>query len=187
MVNSTAFAWLGDLAERILSVWPKFLVVRATDKGVAFVRGKHVKRLDPGFHLYWPFWTEVEIIPCVTQIFSPRMQIVTTADQVSVVVGCKVTYRISSVLKALVRVHDYDKAVEEHTNSIIRDYFSTKSYEELQTSVGQINAGLTSALYRELNPFGLKVHHAGITDYARCKVLYLAGEAVSHGPTGEGT
>jgi hypothetical protein len=40
---------------------------RRPNRGVKWVRGKHIKPLDPGWHIYWPLFTEVEVIVTARQ------------------------------------------------------------------------------------------------------------------------
>jgi hypothetical protein len=43
------------------------LIIRATHGGVKWVRGKRIKALGPGLHIWWPLTTEVEVIVTARQ------------------------------------------------------------------------------------------------------------------------
>ena len=52
-----------------------------------WVRGKHVKLLVPGLHIYWPLMTEVEVVLSFTPVRSTR-----TGIAVLAVACCRSTY-----------------------------------------------------------------------------------------------
>ena len=69
-----ALGWIGKIAEWLGELIPKLLIIPTTHGGIAFVRGKNVKPLKPGLHIYWRFWTEVLVIPVArqTKVLEPR-------------------------------------------------------------------------------------------------------------------
>ena len=66
----TAFAWLGQIFDAILSFVPRVLIVRATHGGVKWRHGSQVISMLSGLHVYWPLVTEIEIIVTARQTLS---------------------------------------------------------------------------------------------------------------------
>ena len=89
----SAFAWLNQLIETFYRFFPHILIVRATHGGVKWVRGKNIKPLSPGLHIYWPLTTEVEVLVTARQTLAIPDQVLATKDGKKVVVKTLVVYK----------------------------------------------------------------------------------------------
>ncbi len=170
-----ALGWVGKLFEFIGALFPRLLVVEATDAGVAFVRGKHTKELRPGLHVYWPFWTEVVLVPVVRQTLALTGKTLTTADGREVVAGGMVRYKIRNVLKALSETHDIDSAVEDESTAVLCEYITSQTFANIQTGRSAVNTELTKRLRDVLSAYGVTVILAQLTDFAPCTTLVHVG------------
>ena len=66
--------WINDIISSLLSFIPRPIIVRATHGGVKWPWGKTAKEMCPGFHWYWPFSTEFEVIPIARQTLNLKTQ-----------------------------------------------------------------------------------------------------------------
>ena len=60
---------LADLLARLIAIVPRFSHIERGCQGLLSKRGVY-RALDPGFHLYWPFWTTVQAYPVNRQAMS---------------------------------------------------------------------------------------------------------------------
>ena len=74
----SAFAWLNQLVETFYRFFPHVLIVRATHGAVKWVKGKEIKALGPGLHIYWPLTTEVEVMVTARQTLAIPDQVLAT-------------------------------------------------------------------------------------------------------------
>jgi regulator of protease activity HflC (stomatin/prohibitin superfamily) len=101
-----AFGWLGEIFQTLLRVIPWLVIVPATHRGVAFVRGFKVKEWAPGLHWYWPVVTTYKLLIVVRQTVRIQSKVIMTRDLKTVTVGSLVTYHINDVIAAGVHIAD---------------------------------------------------------------------------------
>lgn len=173
-----AFAWLGDLVERLGSLIPRLLIVRATHAGVRWRNGKEALPLEPGIHVYWPIVTEIDVIVVARQTLKVTGQVLTTLDGKEVVVGTVVVYRIHDVVKAIGKKNwDVDSTLSDITEAATMDVVASTTFEDILAGIGNgmIADRLTKACRSELRRYGVYVSRARMSDFARCKVHKLVG------------
>ena len=175
----SAFAWLGQIFDAVLKFFPRVLIVRATHGGVKWVRGKHIKPLAPGWHWYWPLFTEVEVIVTARQTLAIPDQVLATKDGVKVVVKTLVVYRIPDVVKAIGKINwDCDVTVNDMTQAAVVHVIATHTYKEIMEGIADesLTKKLTHAVRRELRQFGVHVSRCKLVDFAetRCYKLMVS-------------
>ena len=129
----SAFAWLGQLVETLYRFIPHILIIRATHGGVSWVRGKHIKLLAPGLHLWWPLTTEVEVIVTARQTLAIPDQVMATKDGKKVVVKTLVVYKIPDPVRAIGKLNwDVDTTINDLTQSavvrVVATHTTTRSW-----------------------------------------------------------
>jgi regulator of protease activity HflC (stomatin/prohibitin superfamily) len=172
----SAFAWLSQLVETIYRFVPHILIVRATHGGVKWVRGRKVKPLNPGLHLYWPLTTEVEVIVTARQTIAIPDQVLATKDGRKVVVKTLVVYKIRDVVHAIGRVNwDVDVTINDLTQSAVVRVVATHTYDEIMKGIADdsLTTTLTREVRKELRQFGVHVVRSKLVDFAECKVFKL--------------
>ena len=167
--------WLGDLVQAALRFVPRIMIVRSTHRGVAFVRGKNVRVINPGLYIYWPLITECIVCVVVRQSIDLPTQILTTKDGLSVVVSGVVIYAISDIEVALTEQWDHDETIRVLSQAAIRNVVCSQDCAYLNQNRTQVENRLKTALSRELSPYGVSIIDSKLTDLARANVLALAG------------
>lgn len=175
-----AFGWLGQLVEWVGSWVPRLEICRATHKGVKFVRGKHVRVIEPGLYLYWPITTECDVIPVVRQSVDLASQVLTTDDEKTVMVSAVLVYEVSDVEKALARSHDVDDTITEVAAAVVAESVTPRTFQELRTELhGEVRAEMTKKCNEALiYKFGIRVLDARLTDLAIARVIRTVGDRV---------
>jgi regulator of protease activity HflC (stomatin/prohibitin superfamily) len=176
----TAFSWIGQIAEWLGRWIPQILIVRATHAGVKFVRGKRVKEMRPGMHIYWPLTTEVSILPTARQTHNLVTQVMMTKDKHQVVVGGVVIYTITNIVDALSENWDVSDTIGDITQTALVAVITSWSLEDLISKITtDLERELTVATRERLRPYGVKVHKCALTDFSTCKVLKLLSDGSS--------
>jgi regulator of protease activity HflC (stomatin/prohibitin superfamily) len=172
----SALGWLGQIFDAILKFFPRVLIIRATCGGVKWVRGWKVKALAPGWHIYWPLFSEVEVIVTARQTLAVADQVLATKDGKKVVVKTLVVYRIPDVIRAIgERNWDVDTTIGDLTQSAVVQVIATHTYDEIMQGIADesLTTTLTRGVRRELRQFGVHITRCKLVDFADCKVYKL--------------
>lgn len=173
-----AFSWIGDLLEWIVDWIPRVEICRATHRGVKFVCGKHVKEINPGLYVYWPQTTECVVIPVVRQSVNLPPQTLTTKDGFSVLVSPVLIYEIDDIRKALADSYDVDDTITEIGGLAVVDAVASRTFEEIRENLTtKVKKDITDKSRLLLAPFGVKVKVGLLSDFAKCRVIRIAGDA----------
>ena len=96
------------------------------------MRGKHIKALGPGWHLYWPLTTEVEVIVTARQTLAIPDRVMATKDGKKVVVKTLVVYKVPDVVRAIGKLNwDVDTTINDMTQAAAARVVATHSYDEI--------------------------------------------------------
>jgi regulator of protease activity HflC (stomatin/prohibitin superfamily) len=163
----------------VIDLIPRPLIVRYTHGGVRFVRGKKVKKIDPGFYFYWPFVTEIEIYPTARQTAKLSEQCFQDKDGHPIVVRPILVYEVPDVFKALTTIPEIDEAVEDISLATIKNFVMGKSAKEISDMYKSIDSELTATCRRKLAPFGIKIVNVFLSDCTPAKVIKHYGIELS--------
>ncbi len=141
-----------------------------------WVRGKHIKALGPGWHLYWPLTTEVEVIVTARQTLAIPDQVMATKDGKKVVVKTLVVYKVPDVVRAIGKLNwDVDTTINDMTQAAVARVIATHTYDEIMEGIRNesLTKTLTRETRRELRQFGVYITRCKLVDFADCKVFKL--------------
>lgn len=172
-----AFGWLGEIFQTLLKVIPWLVIVPATHRGVAFVRGHKVKEWAPGLHWYWPVVTTYKLLIVVRQTVRIQSKVIMTKDLKTVTVGSLVTYYIDDVIAAGVNIADLASDVIERSQAAILAAVSKHTIESIQSDRLGFNKELTDRVAEVLNGYGVQVLQAQLTEFAPCTAIAINGHA----------
>lgn len=172
-----AFGWLGEIFQTLLKVIPWLVIVPATHRGVAFVRGFKVKEWPPGLHWYWPVVTNYKLMVVVRQTVRIQTKIIMTKDLKTVMVGALITYHINDVIAAGVHIADLSSDVIERAQAAILVAVSKNTIETIQNDRSAFNKELTERSAEVLNGYGVEIHQTQLTEFAPCTAIAINGNA----------
>ena len=173
-----AFAWLSEIFNGLLSFVPRPVIVRATHGGVKWRFGRNPREMKPGWHWYWPFTTEIEVIVTARQTHDlPTPQAVETRDGVAVAVGSLIVYSIKDVVQAIgERNWDVDSTVNDITKAAIVGVVNNWNYSDLRDELTKgVENELTDLCKKNLRQFGVYVHRCAVSDFCHTTVRMLFG------------
>ena len=167
--------WLTNLLNRLLSIFPRIIIVAPDEAGVRvtpnLIRGVRVKDMAPGWWLVWPIIQQIDVIKIKTQIVDLRPQSVWTVDGKELVISGSIKYRVDSVVKAVLDVFDYDENIRNLTLGIIFDFISGHTLTELK--LPQLKDEILKGLREASRGWGLKVEQVYLTDIGRVRNIRL--------------
>ena len=100
------------------------------------MRGKHVKLLVPGLHIYWPLTTDVEVLVTARQTLAIPDQVMATKDGKKVVVKTLVVYKIPDPVRAIGKLNwDVDTTINDLTQSAVVRVIATHTYDEIMAGI----------------------------------------------------
>ncbi len=172
------FTWLSDIFNGLLNFIPRPVIVRATHGGVKWRFGKHVSELCPGWHWYWPLFTDIEIMVTARQTHKvAKPQAIESLDGTSLAVGVLVVYSINDILKAIGQKNwDVDTTINDITESAVVHVFSKYNYAEARRKLcNEIETALTKQCKIELAKYGVLVQQAKVTDFCKTETKMLFG------------
>lgn len=170
-----AFGWIGEIFQTLLKFFPWLVIVPATSRGVAFVRGWKVKEWPPGLHWYWPVVTQYKIMMVVRQTQRIQTKVIMTKDMKTVTVGALVTYEVDDVVSAAAKVADLPSDIMERSQGAILSVVADKTLQEIQGDRVGFNQLLTERVGDVLNGYGVQILQAQLTEFAPCRALSLNG------------
>lgn len=173
--------WLTRLLDRLLSIFPRVVIVAPDETGVrytpGFTKGVYITPLIPGWWLYWPLIQNIETIRCKTQVKDLRPQSVWTSDRVEMTVSGAIRYRVRSAQKALLEVYDYDQNIQAVALGIIQQYIREHELQNLNTQ--RIEAEVLKGVREASAGWGLYIEKVYITDIGRTQnIRILLNESI---------
>lgn len=167
-----ALDWIGHIVEWIGSFIPRILHVKLTHKGVMFTKNK-VKKIEPGLHVYLPFWSNPDLYPVKRQTINLPAQVLTTKDGKSVVIDVAVIYEVEDILKALVDTYNLEDTIRDTAQGAVKRVVIAETVDGLQQKQAQIDKLLSKKIRAFLRPYGIKVVKAFVISYSQVKVFRL--------------
>lgn len=168
-----ALGWIGEIFQTLLKLLPWLVIVPATHEGVAFVRGRHVKKWGAGLHWYWPVATTYKTIAVVRQTQLIQSKVVMTKDYKTVIAGALVTYYVDDVVLALAKVADLASDVMERAQGAIYEVIGAHTLEDIQADRQAFKDKLTARVGEALNGYGVQIIQAQLTEFAPARALAI--------------
>lgn len=185
----TAFNWINSFFEVLIRFVPHLLIIRSTEAGVLFKRGKIIKPIGPGLHWYWPLVTEYYVTAVVRQTQNLPVQAAVTRDKVAVAVSGIIVYKIIDVVAAFGKTYDFNDTMNDVSMTALLPHICSRSYDELITEInsGKTQEALTKSVRKALRKYGVAVAYVGLTDFTKATALNHIGGSWQPTPVPSGT
>lgn len=154
--------WLIELIDRLFWFVPRIAIIRPDENGVRITYGHRYRSLPPGLYLWWPVIQEIDIINVMAQVIDLREQSLTTLDGKSIAISGAVEYSIRDVVKAVLKVQDYDRSLPTLCLGKIAEY--VESHDLADCKSAKIKEILRKEIREHVNAWGISVKHIFITD-----------------------
>lgn len=170
-----AFDWISNIVAWFGQWIPRWQIVRTTHGMVKFIWGKKVQTLGPGWHVYWPFSTDIVIYPTARQAVNLANQTISTKDGKTAMVGGMLVYEVHDLEALIAHTFDPDDTVKDIAAAALHDACCTKTWDELQEGQrsGRLDTELRNEMKKGLAKYGVTVLRTTLTELALCRVLKL--------------
>lgn len=164
--------WLRDLINRILSVFPRVLIINPYEAGIRITFGNKYKQIGPGLYVFWPMIQRMVYMEVQTQVADLRAQSVRTKDGKSTVVSGAIQYSIKDVEKAIINVQDVDKSLETLALGIILEFVKNRTLEECHDTE-LLKKEILRGIKEAAKGWGLRIERIYITDLDKARNIRL--------------
>jgi len=170
-------SFISDIINAILSLIPRPTIIRATHGGVCWRLGYKVSEMKPGWRWWWPFISDIEVVPVARQTSVIPNQGLLTRDKKQVALGVVLIFSINNVVQAIGhRNWDVSSTVEDITAAAVVGVVTKWDLDDLLREItGKVEEELTETCQKQLRQFGVHVHGCRFTDFTTCRVYKLMG------------
>jgi len=148
----------------LLVVSAMLRVVKEYDRGVIFFLGKFNGVRGPGLIILIPFLEQMTRVTLRTITMNIPTQKIITKDNVSIDIAAVAYYHIDNPEKAVISVENVDNAVNQISQTTVRNVVGQFSLDELLSQTVQINAQIKEVIDRHTEPWGALVTAVEIKD-----------------------
>lgn len=168
--------WLAEFLDRILSIFPRFVIIQPNEMGVLVTLGKHKKILNPGWWFWWPIFCNLDYIEVIDQI-QPLDEIsFTLLSKETILLQPAIRYEIVDVDKAFYQVQDLTETLYTLTKTKIREAVCEyESYDDVVNSLEEILTHVKEQMSEDCTAWGVKVHSILLVDCGIHKIYRIIG------------
>lgn len=154
---------------------PRPIQVKDTHRGVMFTKGRH-RVLNPGWHLYWPIWSDPRVYPVKRTTLDLPTQTLITKDGHTVLVSAVVVYLVEDIEKAIVETYDFESDITNASRGAVKEVITDTDLASLM-SQKDIDVRLARGVRSDLRPYGVRVESVFLSDFAPCRVYRIVGDS----------
>lgn len=179
----SAFSWLGKIFDALLELFPRRVIVRATEAGVKWSLWREPKEMKPGIRVYWPLITDIEVTIVARQTINTPTQSLMTKDGETVVAGGVVIYHINDVVKAIGQQNWCPETTAgDIAQAALVEVISRHDFDWLLENLsGEVEKELTEKCRDDLRKFGVYVGRAALADFSTVRQLNHSGININVG------
>lgn len=166
------FQWIIDRFESFYCAF----VVRPYERAVHIRKGKFKRVCSPGLYFKLPFeLDEIHKVNVVSTTSNLSTQVVTTADDETLVVGVVIRWRVREdrVASLILDLEDYEDVLHDTTYGMVARTFLQTSLSEL--ALEELSQRILEALRRRVGRFGFDVEDLYVTDISNARTFRLVG------------
>ncbi|MEI6553148.1 MAG: SPFH domain-containing protein [bacterium] len=139
-------------------------VVKEYDRGVIFFLGKVTGVRGPGLIILIPIFEQMTKVSLRTITMSIPSQKIITKDNVSIDIAAVAYYHILDPQKSVVAIEDVYSAVNQISQTTVRNIVGQFELDQLLQKTGQINVQIKEVIDTHTEPWGVQVTAVEIKD-----------------------
>jgi len=148
----------------ILLVFMSLRIVKEYDRGVIFFLGKLTGVRGPGLIILIPFFEQMTSVTLRTITMNIPSQKIITKDNVSIDIAAVAYYKIIDPQKSVVAIEDITSAVNQISQTTVRNVVGQFSLDQLLSQTGDINLQIKNVIDGHTEPWGAEVTAVEIKD-----------------------
>lgn len=141
-------------------------VVQEYERGVVFLLGRFVGVRGPGLIILIPFLEQMRKVALRTITMGIPSQKIITKDNVSIDIAAVAYYHIVNPEKAVVAIDDVYSAVNQISQTTVRNVVGQFTLDELLSQTTKINQHIQKVIDTHTEPWGVQVTVVEIKDIA---------------------
>jgi regulator of protease activity HflC (stomatin/prohibitin superfamily) len=141
-------------------------VLKEYERGVIFFLGKATGVRGPGLIILIPVFEKMTRIVLRTVTMDIPSQKIITKDNVSIDIAAVAYYHIVDPMKSVVAIEDVNKAVNQISQTTVRNVVGQFSLDQLLSQTVDINAQIKNVIDEHTEPWGVQVTAVEIKDIA---------------------
>ncbi len=134
-----------------------FKVIKQYEKGVILRLGKFQTMLEPGFNYIIPFIDKMYKVDMRVVTCDIPQQEVMSKDNVPISVNAVVFFRVDDPKKSILEIQNYYYAVEQYSQTALRDAIGQVSLDELLSNRDEISKDIRRLVDKETEIWGIDV------------------------------
>jgi len=139
-------------------------VVKEYDRGVIFFLGKFTGVRGPGLIILVPIFEQMTKVTLRTITMNIPSQKIITKDNVSIDIAAVAYYHIIDPQKSVVAIEDVYTAVNQISQTTVRNVVGRFSLDQLLSQTGDINVQIKDVIDSHTEPWGAQVTAVEIKD-----------------------
>ena len=139
-------------------------IVKEYDRGVIFFLGKLTGVRGPGLIILIPFFEQMTSVTLRTITMNIPSQKIITKDNVSIDIAAVAYYKIIDPKKSVVAIEDITSAVNQISQTTVRNVFGQFSLDQLLSQTSAINLQIKNVIDGHTEPWGAEVTAVEIKD-----------------------
>jgi regulator of protease activity HflC (stomatin/prohibitin superfamily) len=141
-------------------------VVKEYERGVIFFLGRATSIRGPGLILVIPIFEQMYKVMLRTVTMDIPSQKIITKDNVSIDIAAVAYYHIVDPMKAIVSIEDVRKAVNQISQTTVRNVVGQFQLDQLLSQTSTINEQIKNVIDTHTEPWGVEVTAVEIKDIA---------------------
>lgn len=171
--------WVTQFLDLIISVFPRFVKIRATHRGVKWPWCGRPVEMKPGLRLIWPLVSEWEVVVVARQTDPLPPQSLTLSDGSTVAVKGLCVYEVEDVVAAYgERNWDITTTVQDLSMAAITEVVTKLTRQDLK-NLSKINGRVTRRARSWLKDYGVKVERCRLVEVSVSRTIRLLGSDIS--------
>jgi regulator of protease activity HflC (stomatin/prohibitin superfamily) len=148
----------------IILVFISLRIVKEYDRGVIFLLGKLTGVRGPGLIILIPFFEQMTSVTLRTITMNIPSQKIITKDNVSIDIAAVAYYKIIDPQKSVVAIEDITSAVNQFSQTTVRNVVGQFSLVQLLSQTNAINLQIKNVIDVHTEPWGAEVTAVEIKD-----------------------
>ena len=141
-------------------------VLKEYERGVIFFLGKATGVRGPGLIILIPILENMTRTLLRTVTMDIPSQKIITKDNVSIDIAAVAYYHVVDPMKSVIGIEDVDKAVNQISQTTVRNVVGQFSLDQLLSQTADINAQIKNVIDEHTEPWGVQVTAVEIKDIA---------------------
>ena len=148
----------------IILAFMSLRIVKEYDRGVIFFLGKLTGVRGPGLIILIPFFEQMTSVTLRTITMNIPSQKIITKDNVSIDIAAVAYYKIIDPQKSVVAIEDITSAVNQISQTTVRNVVGQFSLDQLLSQTSAINLQIKNVIDGHTEPWGAEVTAVEIKD-----------------------